>query len=186
MPIYFIRAGGMIKIGFSLEVRQRLKELQTAQPVRLELLGVMAGDSDAERTLHERFAFCRQTGEWFSAVDELMLFIEANTQLPAPKPKGVRAPSAFDKKAASKILLDFFRAKHPGNAHNAVAAVTDIPRETVHTWFKRGSLPSCDHILRLIEVYGPPFLVEVVAPSIGRQPQAWMFPPSETNEGSAT
>lgn len=184
MPVYFIRGRDAIKIGFSLEPRLRLRELQTSHSEPLELLGIMDGNPDVERGLHERFAALRRSGEWFEASEALLTFVAENSSLPPPASKRQRAQSKFDKGAASKILIEFLTARHPDRTAEAVSEATGINKGTIRSWLNRGSLPAADTVLTLVEVYGPPFLIEVVAPSIGQAPKPWMFPPNDS-PGSA-
>ncbi|WP_293862341.1 hypothetical protein [uncultured Alsobacter sp.] len=55
-------------------------------------------------------------------------------------------------------IFNFLRSVHPSKTAEHVSADTGIPRETIHTWFGRGSAPSCAHVLALITAYGPAFL----------------------------
>jgi hypothetical protein len=65
--VYFVQAGhdGPIKIGWTIDIAQRLTDLQIASPFILRLLAVIDGDKDLERALHERLASHRLRGEWF-------------------------------------------------------------------------------------------------------------------------
>ena len=66
--VYFIRAehGGPVKIGISNKIAYRLAALQTANPYRLRVIGVIPHGGEAcERLLHRDFAQCRLHGEWF-------------------------------------------------------------------------------------------------------------------------
>ncbi len=77
--IYFIRnrTNRAIKIGFTRkDARERLGQLQTACPNRLELIGTMPGDMTVEKGLHKRFAEHRLTGEWFREHEELVEAID--------------------------------------------------------------------------------------------------------------
>jgi hypothetical protein len=69
VTIYFIEMEGSkaIKIGFTAadDVSKRLAQLQTGQPNKLSVLGSIAGNQDAERSLHAIFAAYRMNGEWF-------------------------------------------------------------------------------------------------------------------------
>lgn len=73
--VYFIKCGGAVKIGFSIDPKLRLKELQTATPDDLELLGAMAGTTETEDELQARFAEYQIRGEWFRADPVLLDFI---------------------------------------------------------------------------------------------------------------
>jgi predicted transcriptional regulator of viral defense system len=85
--VYFVQQGedGPIKIGTTTfaVLDGRLKQLQTASPYPLRLLGVVAGGHDVERRIHERFTTCRLEGEWFSAEHDLMEFIADNVRQPS-------------------------------------------------------------------------------------------------------
>jgi hypothetical protein len=71
--VYFIQAklGGPVKIGFALDPRRRMRELQTANPFPLALVAYVAGDTTLERELHERLDELRAHGEWFHPSDEI-------------------------------------------------------------------------------------------------------------------
>ncbi len=76
--IYFLRGGGLIKIGVSKDVVGRLHVLQSMSPVPIELIGTMAGNKALERLLHKRFATSREHGEWFLPTGNIMIYIEDN------------------------------------------------------------------------------------------------------------
>lgn len=73
MPVYFIQAGdnGPIKIGIARNPRKRLRQLQTANPERLRLLGTIDGDLEVERRIHSELEDWRLAGEWFRADEEV-------------------------------------------------------------------------------------------------------------------
>ena len=75
--IYFIRHGknGAIKIGYSLNVSKRLKQLQTSHFETLELIGCVFGDVVLEKKLHSKFDHLHLRGEWFRAGKDLLDFI---------------------------------------------------------------------------------------------------------------
>lgn len=79
--IYFVRQAGdinaPIKIGYSKNPEQRVKDLQTALPYELELIGTMQGGLKREAQLHNDFADTRLKGEWFKATPELKMRIAA-------------------------------------------------------------------------------------------------------------
>ncbi|MCK0138914.1 GIY-YIG nuclease family protein [Aliiroseovarius sp. F47248L] len=60
-----------IKIGFSMDVRRRTSALQTGNPNRLALMGIIKSrsqedDRAIERSLHQQFEAQRMLNEWFS------------------------------------------------------------------------------------------------------------------------
>ena len=93
--VYFIRntVTSAIKIGFATYPTWRLKQLQTATPDRLELVGAVAGSKSYEAELHRRFSRHRLGGEWFSKNDELDRFIE---EVVAPVTSALRGRTVWD------------------------------------------------------------------------------------------
>lgn len=63
--VYFISyEDGPIKIGKTVNIHRRLKELQIAHPEKLHILGVTQSISESD--LHEEWAGYRLSGEWFT------------------------------------------------------------------------------------------------------------------------
>lgn len=61
---YFVEADRcLIKIGKSTDVPGRIRSLQTSNPKRLHLIGVI--DADVEKEYHAAFSHLRVGGEWF-------------------------------------------------------------------------------------------------------------------------
>ena len=68
--VYFIRAGEFIKIGRANDPYERMYQLQTGNPIKLELLEIRGYPDrqsalEAEKTLHDYFEGVRTEGEWF-------------------------------------------------------------------------------------------------------------------------
>jgi hypothetical protein len=63
--VYFIRMGPWVKIGYSIDPDRRLRTLQTASPVRLELLFSWPGPAEDEAYVQGLFGEYRAEGEWF-------------------------------------------------------------------------------------------------------------------------
>lgn len=66
MSVYFIRAGSVVKIGYSADPHKRLADLQTANHRKLTLVATIPGEREDESRLHGRFAAYRIAGEWFT------------------------------------------------------------------------------------------------------------------------
>jgi hypothetical protein len=66
--IYIIKIKGRsyVKIGYSIDPQKRLKELQTGNHQKLELLKVFDGSRELEYEFHTLFAGNRVQGEWFN------------------------------------------------------------------------------------------------------------------------
>lgn len=65
--LYLIQSNQYHKIGIANDVRSRLAQLQTGNPVKLQLVTCW-GFEDAisvERALHQKYASYRVNGEWF-------------------------------------------------------------------------------------------------------------------------
>jgi hypothetical protein len=80
--IYFLQEpdGGPIKIGTTIRLSQRVKQLEKEQGVPLRVLGVMNGSYADETALHGRFVRDGRGREWFRANTELTAFIAAETR----------------------------------------------------------------------------------------------------------
>jgi hypothetical protein len=80
--VYFIQQNGegcLVKIGWTVDVFGRLRTLQTASPLNLQVLLAMSGAKSLEAALHLRFRQYHVEREWFRPAPELMLYIIANS-----------------------------------------------------------------------------------------------------------
>lgn len=76
--VYFVQsAAGAIKIGFSTDLKHRLRDLQVASGERLTLIGKVSGTYSHESSLHRHFRHLHLHGEWFSPGKDLLDFIHA-------------------------------------------------------------------------------------------------------------
>lgn len=75
--IYFIAMPdrSRIKIGTTIRLSERLRQLCREHGDGLEVLAVIDGGTAEERALHRRFAEHRIVNEWFEPGDDLMGFI---------------------------------------------------------------------------------------------------------------
>jgi hypothetical protein len=77
--VYFLQAeNGMIKIGTSTEIYERINTLRTASPCSFVKLSIMPGDMSVEKRLHKKFAVCRRQGEWFVKSQDIDEYISNN------------------------------------------------------------------------------------------------------------
>lgn len=76
--VYFIQQGsdGPIKIGFTTNIEQRLKNLQTGSPFPLALLVCVPGSEANEATLHRALKNHHLQLEWFANSREVLFIIE--------------------------------------------------------------------------------------------------------------
>lgn len=71
--VYLIRERGSkrCKIGHSIDVADRLRDLQSGSSRRLYIAATIPGGEELERELHARFAQERKLGEWFRVTPEI-------------------------------------------------------------------------------------------------------------------
>lgn len=69
--VYFVRYQDRIKIGFTTNLDQRVKEIPCD-----EVLATIPGSYRVEARLHCQFTHLHLNGEWFSMGDDLMEYIE--------------------------------------------------------------------------------------------------------------
>lgn len=70
--LYFIGSDdGPIKIGFSVNPKARLRQLQHASPYDLRILATIPEGQDLEAHYHRCFAAHRLRGEWFTRCPEI-------------------------------------------------------------------------------------------------------------------
>ena len=75
--VYFVRAeNGLIKIGSTKYLEDRLYSLRCGSPVGIELVACLKGDRNTEFKLHARFAEHRLHGEWFNPAPEILAEID--------------------------------------------------------------------------------------------------------------
>jgi hypothetical protein len=68
--VYFADCQGLIKIGFSTNVQQRMKQITG------RLIVAAPGTKDDERAMHHRFGEYWVQGEYFSRGPKLMAYID--------------------------------------------------------------------------------------------------------------
>ena len=62
----------LLKIGRSVDVKKRLKQLQTANGHKLELLCVLKKQGDLEKKMQEKFVELNTNGEWYKYSDKII------------------------------------------------------------------------------------------------------------------
>ncbi len=74
--VYIVGFQRFVKIGISVNVRERLAGLQTAIPVPLKTYAILPGGQLEEASLHRRFKAYRMSGEWFRRTGALAAWVE--------------------------------------------------------------------------------------------------------------
>lgn len=99
--VYFIQASGgddLIKIGRSIDLRRRFKDLSDMSPLPLIVIGITPckRPPEQENYLHHRFNHIRAWGEWFLPADDLLHYISRNARRPGWLPKTTPEPEEKD------------------------------------------------------------------------------------------
>jgi hypothetical protein len=76
---------GLYKIGFSGNLRKRLRQIETASGSKVQLISSVAGDEKLESQLHRLFEDSRQVGEWFDPTPEILTEFKRLEKLAASK-----------------------------------------------------------------------------------------------------
>ena len=63
--VYFVRRGDLVKIGYSSDVRTRVRNLESMGGGGFDEVVVTPGDRAKEAGYHRQFKELRSTGEWF-------------------------------------------------------------------------------------------------------------------------
>ena len=88
--VYFLRAGNVVKIGHSTNLRSRFKSLKTGIAEDARVVKALPGGRNREREFHKRFAEYRLRGEWFDLRGALARYLEMcihAIELPEPDPE---------------------------------------------------------------------------------------------------
>lgn len=72
--VYIIKDRSRVKIGYTINISQRLATLQRQSGRPLRLVVALPGSYEDESALHRRFAAYRGIGEWFRLEGELKEF----------------------------------------------------------------------------------------------------------------
>jgi hypothetical protein len=75
--VYFVEAigTGLVKIGWAKIIAKRFAALQRMNGAQLRLLRWEPGWRSDERTMHERWAYLRTHGEWFTVSEALAFYM---------------------------------------------------------------------------------------------------------------
>lgn len=104
--IYFVQNGRAVKIGFTNNLKLRLKHIQLGSHMKIELLATIPGDENTEREIHWQFARYRIRGEWFRLRPDLKAFIqERSLSPPVVAPDSVLTKSLNDNEEKGPLAV---------------------------------------------------------------------------------
>jgi hypothetical protein len=102
MSVYFLKAQGLIKIGYSANVMRRVESVLSPFAEGGEVLGIIPGDRALEAFMHQKFAAFRTHGEWFTPAEDILRFIAM-----------LDAPSAVEQdKEDDRTLIQMYEDKY--------------------------------------------------------------------------
>lgn len=137
--IYFIRNtdSGYIKVGYtSKDPLARMAYLQVGSAAKLELVGVIDGEREDERALHQALAEHRVAGEWF----------KPNTLLSL----SMRMARAVDRGPRKSCTREFWN----GHLQRDVVALTGISQPMLSRIRKGDRRPSAEAALAIQRATG--------------------------------
>lgn len=73
--VYFIGFGRYVKIGFTMNLKNRMDGIQTSCPEKLIFYGAYKGDRMKEERLHSKFDDYRLNGEWFHFSNDIKKYV---------------------------------------------------------------------------------------------------------------
>ena len=76
--VYFLYCAGHIKIGYTIDIKQRLNDYHTHSPMPVTLLLTICGWPEDEESYHEMFKAERVRREWFHPSLELREFLSCH------------------------------------------------------------------------------------------------------------
>jgi hypothetical protein len=153
--IYFIldQTHQAIKIGFTQNLKQRIRGLQWGTLSKLILLGSMEGDRRTEERLHVRFAGLHISGEWFRETPELRVFLaqacaggeETNDISDQPAKDGYWTVEQLQYHIPIDVATMLDWIENGGLPHCRFGPLLYFPPTAVHEWLReRTVLPeSC-------------------------------------------
>lgn len=140
--VYFIANGGRIKIGYSAQVQRRIASI-ASYVGDVEVIGIMDGTQQVERSLHVYFQAYHLSREWFQDCQQLRAMIAnilargweaAGVEL-LPKPE---TPSSFvpgPERPAQEVRREIMKMMWGDDAIDEVAAMAGASLETARIWF---------------------------------------------------
>lgn len=133
MSIYFVRHAGLVKIGYSSNLRERINAIMAAIPSDdVTFIGHMPGGREVEAHLHDIFSEQRFSGEWFFFAPKLVQFsmLALLRDLPTAPDRSIPARAEETDIALKKARTDlrsYAAARWPVSDHRErIAALSRV------------------------------------------------------------
>lgn len=154
--IYFVKPvamDGPVKIGCTVEPKERLAALLVWCPFELEILATAPGGYAEEKRLHQMFAADLLRAEWFRTTRELLAVIE-----------GVRRTGKLPFEAIGEIRvacggLPAILARH-GITHDEFAARAGVQPVCVYQWSTQRSRSASGRVIATLETFDVEFSLD--------------------------
>ena len=123
----------LIKIGVSINVWQRLEQLETEHRVKLRMLAIFPGTRVEEKKLHDLFSsFCVRGREWFLPCEEIQALLTSGELPLLHETELVRPPKV------NKRMLNLYLPEEDGEEIVRLARHAAIDAGiSFNTWFFR-------------------------------------------------
>lgn len=138
--IYAIAAdNGLVKIGYTNQLRGRLSHLRANNCLKLSPLGYARGTREQEADLHRLLSAEHVRGEWFKRGRLTSAFLSMLATWPGAEPRLKTQPAA----TRADAIISRFGGKR------AIAALLNVSPDAVKQWKQRGDIPGKWHLTLL-------------------------------------
>ncbi len=139
MSIYFISDGKHVKIGCSINPKERLSALQSGNPNKLTLLKTLSEKGYSESKLHSKFEQYKTYGEWFELSKEILDFID-NVEKDSPVQSLQENYLGFIQdvdrvfRRLKKVVIDYDKLVEKYNIAHEVYSISNIQKIAIQSF----------------------------------------------------
>lgn len=121
--VYFIGCQEFVKIGIAGAIETRLSNCQVNNPHPIELLALMRGEAEDEKSIHALFSPYHHRGEWFRNEDKVTALIERIKDLDPIDARLAAGDWYFEQTGYNTLRLDFRQVTAMRDAQSFAANV---------------------------------------------------------------
>jgi hypothetical protein len=182
MPVYFLKAGDLVKIGHADDVEKRVSNIAASFSIAVELVAQCDGGRETELAFHRLLQDSRSNGEWFSPSPILDAIIDrfsgevSGRRFFGGRPDGSASSASTDQRVARKLMARLFTDASLSVAKSLEAAFQRLSshnpewtrRRVRSIWNMEASRIDFFEIRDLLHVAGisPADLAEWIAPEL--------------------